>query len=70
MLIGIERSRLNEQAQQIWEILKGVQKETEKFGEKLGVLSRHVTNAKNAMDSVSSEYTTLSGSVSQIKLLK
>ena len=70
VLIGIERSRLNEQAQQIWEILKGVQKETEKFGEKLGVLSRHVTNAKNAMDSVSSEYTTLSGSVSQIKLLK
>lgn len=70
VMMGMERTRLQEQAQQIWEILKGVQKETEKFGEKMSVLSRHVTNAKNAMDTVNSEYTKLSAKVDQVKLLK
>ncbi len=70
VMMGMERTKLQEQAQQIWEILKGVQKETEKFGEKMSVLSRHVTNAKSAMDTVNSEYTKLSGKVDQVKLLK
>jgi len=70
VLMGMERTRLQEQAQRIWEILKGVQKETEKFGEKMSVLSRHVTNAKNTMDTVNSEYAKLSSKVDQVKLLK
>lgn len=70
VMMGMERTRLQEQAQQIWEILKGVQKETEKFGDKLSVLNRHVTNAKNAMETVSGEYTKLSGKVDQVKLLE
>ena len=70
IMMGLERARLEEQAQTIWEILKGVQKETEKFGEKMSVLGRHVTNAKNAMDTVTGEYTKLASKVDQIKLLK
>jgi DNA recombination protein RmuC len=70
VLMGIERSKLHQQSQKVWEILKGVQKETEKFGERLSVLNRHITNAKNSMDSVSGEYTKLSGKVDQVKLLE
>ncbi|PIR47398.1 hypothetical protein COV06_02975 [Candidatus Uhrbacteria bacterium CG10_big_fil_rev_8_21_14_0_10_50_16] len=70
VMMGMERNKLQEQAQQIWEILKGVQKETEKFGEKLSVLNRHVTNAKSAMETVSGEYTKLSSKVDQVKLLQ
>jgi DNA recombination protein RmuC len=70
ILMGLERNKLQEQAQKIWEILKGVQQESLRFGETLGVLSRHVTNAKNAMDTVHSGYDKLNGKLEQVKLLE
>lgn len=70
VMMGMERSRLQEQSQQIWNILKGVQQESVRFNDTLGVLSRHVTNAKNAMDTVQSGYGKLTGKLDQIKLLK
>lgn len=69
VMMGMERSRLQEQAQKIWDILKGVQQESIRFNDTLGVLSRHVTNAKNAMDTVQSGYGKLSGKLDQVKLL-
>jgi DNA anti-recombination protein RmuC len=68
--MGMERNRLQEQAQKIWDILKGVQQESIRFNETLGVLSRHITNAKGAMDTVHSGYTKLSGKLDQVKLLE
>jgi DNA recombination protein RmuC len=70
IMMGLERSKLQEQAQKIWEILKGVQQESVRFGDTLGVLSRHVTNAKNAMDTVHSGYERLHGKLDQVKLLE
>jgi DNA recombination protein RmuC len=70
ILMGLERNKLQEQAQKIWEILKGVQQESHRFGETIGVLSRHVTNAKNAMDTVHSGYDKLNGKLDQVKLLE
>lgn len=70
IMMGLERSKLQEQAQRIWEILKGVQQESVKFQDTLGVLDRHVTNAKNAMDTVQSGYSKLSGKLDQVKLLE
>ncbi len=69
VMMGMERSHLQEQAQKIWDILKGVQQESMRFNETLGVLSRHVTNAKSAMDTVQSGYGKLSGKLDQVKLL-
>lgn len=69
VMMGMERSRLQEQSQQIWNILKGVQQESIRFNDTLGVLSRHITNAKNAMDTVQSGYGKLSGKLDQVKLL-
>jgi DNA recombination protein RmuC len=70
VMMGLERTKLQEEAQRIWELLKAVQQETQKFGTTMGVLNRHVTNAKNTMDSASSEYTKLASKVDQVKLLK
>ncbi len=69
IMMGLERAKLEEQAKKIWELLKGVQQETSKFSEKISVLNRHVTNAKNQMDLVSNDYAKLAGRVDQIKLL-
>ena len=70
ILMGLDREKLQEKAQQIGDILKGVQQESMRFGETLGVLSRHVTNAKNAMDTVHSGYDKLHGKLDQVKLLE
>lgn len=70
VLMSLERNKLQEQAQKIWDILKGVQQESVRFGETIGVLSRHVTNAKNAMDNVHSGYDKINGKLEQVKLLE
>ena len=70
ILMGLERNKLQEQAQKIWDVLKGVQQESIRFNETLGVLSRHVTNAKSAMDTVHSGYAKLTGKLDQVKLLE
>lgn len=69
VLVGLERNRLQAQAQKIWDVLKGVQQETVKFGDELSVLSRHLTNAKNSMDNVNAKYDRLSGKLEQVKLI-
>lgn len=68
--LGHERIRIEENVQKVWEMLAGFQQETAKFGESLGVLARHVTNAKGAMDSVANEYGKLASKVDQIRMLK
>ena len=70
ILMGMERTKLQEQSQKIWDILKGVQQESLRFSENLGVLSRHITNAKGAMDTAHSGYAKLSGKLDQVKLLE
>lgn len=70
IMIGMERNRLEEQAQKIWDILKGVQQETVKFGEHVGLVGRHLTNAKSAMDNLNTNYEKLSSKIDQVKLLE
>ncbi|MEK7073515.1 MAG: hypothetical protein AAB974_03710, partial [Patescibacteria group bacterium] len=59
-----------EESKRIWELLRGIQQDTTKFSESLGLVARHLTNAKNAMDNASNEYGRLSNRIDQIKLLK
>lgn len=70
ILMNLERGRLQEQAQKIWDILKGVQQESGRFNETLSVLARHITNARSAMDTVQSGYAKLSGKIEQVNLLE
>lgn len=69
ILMGMERTKLQEQAQKIWDILKGVQTESAKFGDSLGVLAGHITRTKGAMDAVNSGYAKLTGKIEQVRLL-
>ena len=68
--LGHERIRIEENVQKVWELLAGFHQETMKFGETLGVLARHLTNAKGAMDTTQAAYDKLSGKVDQIRQLK
>jgi len=70
IMMGLEKTKLQEQAQRIWEILKGVQQDAAKFGDQLNLVSKHVTNAKNAVDEASGEFRALTGKIDQVKLLK
>src|SRR5688572_603814 len=68
--LGHERIRIEENVQKVWELLAGFHQETMKFGEQLSVMSRHITNAKGAMDTTQAAYDRLAGKVEQIKQLQ
>ncbi len=69
VLMGLERGKIAREAMQVWELLKTVQQEVRKFGDTIGLVSRHVTNAKSAVDAASVEYTKLAGKVDRVEAL-
>jgi DNA recombination protein RmuC len=69
ILIGLEGARMEEVSKQILTLLRTVQKDALAFGEELQVLSRHVTNAKNASDRVTNKYERLSGKLENVNAL-
>ncbi len=70
IMLGLRGKKIEEKAKQIMDTLGMIQHESVKFGESLGVLDRHLTNAKNAMEGVTSKYSKLSGKIDSVKLLK
>lgn len=69
-MVGMEGRKLEENIKQVQALLAGIHQDSTKFGEVLGVLSTHVTNAKAAVDRVNTEYARLNGKIDQVKLLK
>jgi DNA recombination protein RmuC len=63
VFMGLERGKIAKEAMKVWGLLKTVQAEVTKFGDALGLVSRHVTNAKGAVDAATTEYTKLAGKV-------
>ncbi len=70
LLIGMEGKRVEEASRRILEILRALQTDAVRFGDTLGVLTTHVTNAKAAVDRVNTEYAKLSGKIEDVRLLK
>ncbi|PKL72760.1 hypothetical protein CVV26_00675 [Candidatus Kuenenbacteria bacterium HGW-Kuenenbacteria-1] len=70
IMIGMEGKRIEEASKIILQTLNAIQKDSIRFGENLGVLTTHITNAKSAIDRVNNEYSKLSGKIDQVKLLK
>ncbi|PJA46738.1 hypothetical protein CO172_03585, partial [Candidatus Uhrbacteria bacterium CG_4_9_14_3_um_filter_36_7] len=70
ILMGLERTKIQEEAQKIWELLKSLQQENIKVNESLSLVNRHLTNAKNAMDIACAEHLKFSSKIDQVKLLK
>ncbi len=69
ILIGLEGARMEEMSRQVLNLLRTVQKDAGAFGEELAVMTRHVTNAKNAGDRVAGKFERLSGSLDHVRLL-
>lgn len=67
--VSFEGQRIAAEAQNILRGLRGIQKEAEVFGEKLGVLAKHVTNAYNNMNQVSADYNRLQGKIGETQSL-
>ncbi len=70
IMLGLQGKRISEMSKQIMGTLKVIQSETRKFGDNLGVLNRHVTNAKSTMERVDSDFSRLSGKIEQVSLLE
>ncbi len=70
VMMGMRGQQLQDEAKKIFQLLATVQKDMEKLGEIIGVATTHITNAKNAIDKVNSEFFKLSGKIDQTKLLK
>lgn len=70
ILMGLERAKIEDEAKKIWKLLKALQTEHVKIGEGIGLVNRHLTNAKNAMDQTSNEYTKFTTKIDQISLIE
>lgn len=70
LLIGMEGKRLEENIKQVQTLLQSIHQDATRFSDALSVLNTHVTNSKNAIDRVNTEYAKLSGKIDQVKLLK
>lgn len=66
VFMGLERAQFAKQAIRVWEHLKGLQQDLGKFGDALGLVDRHLTNAKNAMDTAGTAYGKLTAKVAQV----
>jgi DNA recombination protein RmuC len=70
IMIGMKGLQIQEDAKRVLEILSAVQKDVEKLGEILGIVTTHITHAKSAIDKVNNEYLKLAGKMDQLKFLK
>ncbi|MBI3379505.1 DNA recombination protein RmuC [Candidatus Gottesmanbacteria bacterium] len=67
ILMSFEGQKIEEQAKQILQTIRAVQKDYVKVEDNLGVLGRHLTNAYNQMNNVLSSFTLLGQKLSSTK---
>ncbi len=70
IMMAMEGKRIEEASRQVLQLLAALQNDTKKFGEILGIVNTHITNAKSAVDRANNEYFKLSSKIDQIRLLK
>ncbi|MBI3261307.1 DNA recombination protein RmuC, partial [Candidatus Berkelbacteria bacterium] len=65
-----QEQRIAENLNQVLTDLKALHTEGGKFGDQLDLLNKHVTNAKTAVDTASSQYQKLQGKINQVAKLE
>ena len=70
IMLGLEGRRINEMSTQILKMLQSMKSESRKMGDSLGVLGKHVINARNTLDTVTTNYTQLAGKIDQASSIK
>ncbi len=66
VMMGMQEKRMADAAKEMINAIRGIQKDSERFEETLGVLNRHITNAKSAIERTTSEYDKLSGKIEKV----
>ena len=67
IMIGLQEKDLAENAKRIWEVLKTLKKEAEKFGSDITLLDGHLNRAKGSMDTLLTRYSTFTGKMNMIE---
>lgn len=70
IIMSLEGSKIEKQAGQILAALREIGDETNKFGDSLSVLTKHVKNAAASSDEVNSRFARLSSKISTVQSLK
>ncbi len=70
ILLGLEGKKIEEKARFILRSLQAIRQDSEKLGESLNILLRHVTNAKNKADEVVINFDRLQGKITSVQQLE
>jgi DNA recombination protein RmuC len=69
LLLSFQGKELEQKSQEVFRLLRAIQKDYEKIDENLGVMGKHVTNAYNSMNTVSSSFSALGQKLSTTREL-
>lgn len=69
LLLSFQGKELEHKSQEVFRLLRAIQKDYEKIDENLGVMGKHVTNAYNSMNTVTSSFAALGQKLSSTKAL-
>ncbi|MCL4360275.1 DNA recombination protein RmuC [Patescibacteria group bacterium] len=69
LLLSFQGKELEEKSREVFQILRAIQKDYNKIEENLGILGRHVGNAYNSMNVVSSGFSLLGQKLNRTKFL-
>lgn len=70
ILLSFQGKDIEKKTRQLFAVLHGIQKDYEKLGENLSLLSRHLTNAYNQMANVTTGYTLMGQKISSTQTLE
>lgn len=70
IMLGLEGKRITQMSREILKMLRVIQSESKNFGDDLGVLNRHISNASKSMDTVYRGYDKLSSKIEQTSMLE
>jgi DNA recombination protein RmuC len=70
LMVGFQRERINEQAESILKAIQSLRLDSAKFSDNLGVLTKHITNAKSTLDLVGSSYDRIHNKIEEVSSLK
>ncbi|MBU1327187.1 DNA recombination protein RmuC [Patescibacteria group bacterium] len=70
LLLSFQGKDLEQKSRQVFQLLRAIQKDYGKVEENLGVMGRHVNNAYNSMNTVSSSFNLLGQKLSQTQTLE
>lgn len=61
--MSYQSQKFEEHAQQVLKMIKGMKKDSERFGENISVLAKHLNNAQSKMEDVRGDYVKLDAKI-------